>query len=305
MALPITYSASKAARMASAQEFLPKGYTPPTGGSSSRSSAVSAAANSAADMIGRIQGIAQANSAFNAQQATIQREWQEAQNAKAMEFNRQEAQKNRDWQEMMSNTAHQREIKDLMAAGLNPVLSAMNGNGASVGSGATASGVTSAGSKGDADTSASGAIVNLLGSILAANTQLEAANVSARTQEAVAEKYTAMEKIVAEISRAATLGSAGIHAGATKYSADRSLAGIKYSADINSATQKYLAANYPNSITALISSLLGSMTEDGGGISSYVGALKDSASATKPKTVRTSSGEYVTITPTGVKEWRR
>lgn len=148
MALPITYSASKAARMASAQEFLPQGHTSSTGGSSGRSSAVFAAANQAADQIGRIQGIAQSNSAFNAEQATIQREWQEAQNAKAMQFNSTEAAKNRAWQEYMSNTAHQREVKDLMAAGLNPVLSAMNGNGASVGSGATASGVTSAGAKG-------------------------------------------------------------------------------------------------------------------------------------------------------------
>lgn len=85
---------------------------------------------------------------------------------------------------------------------------------------------------------ASGAIVNLLGSILAANTQLEAANVSARTQEAVADKYTAMEKIVAEISRSAALGSAGIGAAASRYSADQHLKGsyasasaMRYSAD--------------------------------------------------------------------------
>ena len=139
------------------------------------------ALNAGANQVAQMQGIAQANNAWSAGQAQIQREWQEQQNAKAMAFNRSEAAKNRNWQEMLSNTAHQREVKDLMAAGLNPVLSAMNGNGASVGSGATAQGVTSQGAKGDTDVSANGAIANLLGSILAANTQIQAANINART----------------------------------------------------------------------------------------------------------------------------
>lgn len=189
------------------------------------------ALNAGANQVAQMQGIAQANNAWSAGQAQIQREWQEQQNAKAMAFNQNEAAKNRNWQEMLSNTAHQREVKDLMAAGLNPVLSAMNGNGASVGSGATAQGVTSQGAKGDTDTSANGAIANLLGSILAANTQIQAANINARTQEAVAEKYTAMEQIVANIGAAASRYGADTAAGASRYHADRSAAASMYGSD--------------------------------------------------------------------------
>lgn len=54
-------------------------------------------------------------------------------------YNKSLAEQDRSWQERMANSAHQREIADLKASGLNPVLSITGGNGAVTPSGSSAS----------------------------------------------------------------------------------------------------------------------------------------------------------------------
>ena len=54
--------------------------------------------------LSQITRTASENTAKSAQMASEQRDWQERQNALAMQFNAQEAAKSRSWQEYMSNT---------------------------------------------------------------------------------------------------------------------------------------------------------------------------------------------------------
>lgn len=170
-----------------------------------------------------------------------------------------EAQKERDWAEYMRGTAYQATVKDLIAAGLNPVLAAK------IGATSTPTGSSSTGNFNNTSSLLSGVVSSAVSaSIAESNRQNVLDQISSSEKLAYISGYFGVQQ--SQITAGGMIGSAQLSAAATEYasnnnlisalnSASKQLEGTKYTSDqnykkevFNRTVDMYIENQYPTSV---------------------------------------------------------
>nr|CAI9751370.1 hypothetical protein FYQYKPKK_FYQYKPKK_CDS_0009 [Microvirus sp.] len=159
-------------------------------------------------------------------------------------FNSAQVKQQMDFQERMSSTAHQREVKDLLAAGLNPILSANGGASAPAGASATSDNSTAT-LKAQQAINRENIAASKYQAELNAGIQLEMNKQNIASAQKMARWQNALNRELGYAQMANNADIANIGAGASMYAANMSSSASRYGSDVSAAASKYGVDN-PN-----------------------------------------------------------
>lgn len=192
-------------------------------------------------------------------------------------FNSAQVKQQMDFQDRMSSTAHQREVKDLLAAGLNPILSANGGASAPAGASATSDNSTAT-LKAQQAINRENIAASKYQAELNAGIQLEMNKQNIASAQKMAKWQNALNRELGYAQMANNADIANIGAGASMYAANMSSSASRYGSDVSAAASKYGVDNPNDPFMYIVKDIF---NNDGKKTAKLIDALKSAAGSAK------------------------